>query len=117
VVRNAAALVWDTLYGFDDKLEPKRQMVESEEVSSDGKVWTFKLREGLMWHDGTKVTAADCVASLNRWAVRDGMGQMIRAIQEELVAVDDRTFRMASEGSLPQDAVGARQEQHADGLS
>ena len=56
---NAACLVWDTLYGFDDKLEPKRQMVESEEVSSDGKVWTFKLREGLMWHDGTKVTAAD----------------------------------------------------------
>ena len=29
VVRNAAALVWDTLYGFDDKLQPQRQMVES----------------------------------------------------------------------------------------
>ena len=28
VVRNAAALVWDTLYGFDDKLQPQRQMVE-----------------------------------------------------------------------------------------
>jgi peptide/nickel transport system substrate-binding protein len=36
VVRNAAALVWDTLYGVDDKLVPQRQMVESEEVSSDG---------------------------------------------------------------------------------
>jgi len=101
VVRNAAALVWDTLYGFDDKLEAKRQMVESEEVSSDGKVWTFKLREGLMWHDGTKVTAADCVASLNRWAVRDGMGQMIRALQEELVAVDDRTFRWRLKAPYP----------------
>ena len=101
VVRNAACLVWDTLYGFDDKLEPKRQMVESEEVSSDGKVWTFKLREGLMWHDGTKVTAADCVASLARWAVRDGMGQMIRAIQEELVAVDDRTFRWRLKAPYP----------------
>ena len=33
VVRNAAALVWDTLYGIDDKLQPQRQMVESEEVS------------------------------------------------------------------------------------
>jgi len=33
VVRNASALVWDTLYGFDDKLQPQRQMVESEEVS------------------------------------------------------------------------------------
>ena len=30
VVRNASAVVWDTLYGFDDKLQPQRQMVESE---------------------------------------------------------------------------------------
>ena len=33
VVRNAAALVWDTLYGLDATLQPQRQMVESEEVS------------------------------------------------------------------------------------
>ena len=32
VVRNASQLVWDTLYGVDSKLQPKRQMVESEEV-------------------------------------------------------------------------------------
>jgi len=36
VVRNASALVWDTLYGVNDKLQPQRQMVESEQVSSDG---------------------------------------------------------------------------------
>src|ERR1700760_857141 len=52
VVRNAAALVWDTLYGFDDKLVPQRQMVESEQVTPDGLSWTFKLRAGLKWHDG-----------------------------------------------------------------
>ena len=33
VVRNASAMVWDTLYGLDDKLVPQRQMVEAEEVS------------------------------------------------------------------------------------
>lgn len=38
VVRNAAALVWDTLYGVDEKLMPQRQMVESEEVTPDGLV-------------------------------------------------------------------------------
>ena len=94
VVRNAAAMVWDTLYGFDANLQPQRQMVEGEEVSSDGKTWTFRLREGLRFHNGDPVRARDCAASLNRWAVRDGMGQMLRAIQEEPVsAVDDRTFR------------------------
>jgi peptide/nickel transport system substrate-binding protein len=93
VVRNAAALVWDTLYGVNDKLEPQRQMVESEEVSSDGLTWTFRLRPGLKFHDGTPVLAKDCVASLVRWSARDPMGLMIRALQKEIVAVDDRTFR------------------------
>src|SRR6266545_3867514 len=69
VVRNAAALVWDTLYGVNDKLQPRRQMVESEDVSSDGLVWTFRLRPGLKFHDGEQVLAKDAVASLNRWAV------------------------------------------------
>ena len=93
VVRNAAALVWDTLYGVDENLKPQRQMVEGEEVSSDGLTWTFKLRPGLKFHDGSAVTSKDVVASLVRWSARDPMGLMLRAIQKELVAVDDRTFR------------------------
>ena len=93
VVRNASALVWDTLYGVDEKLEPRRQMVEAEEVSSDGLTWTFRLRPGLKFHDGEPVRAKDVVASLTRWMVRDSMGLMLRAIQNELTAVDDRMFR------------------------
>ena len=64
IARNAGMLVWDTLYGFDDKLQPQRQMVESEEVSSDGLTWTFRLRPGLKFHDGSPVLAKDVVASL-----------------------------------------------------
>ena len=93
VVRNASQLVWDMLYGLDDKLMPQRQMVESEEVSSDGLTWTFKLRSGLKFHDGEPVRAKDCVASLARWSNRDGMGLMLKAIQKELTAVDDTTFK------------------------
>ena len=93
VVRNAGALVWDTLYGVDDKLQPQRQMVESEETSSDGLTWTFKLRPGLKFHDGTPVLAKDVVASLARWSARDSMGLMLKDIQQELTAVDDRTVK------------------------
>ncbi|AOO81121.1 ABC transporter substrate-binding protein [Bosea vaviloviae] len=93
VVRNAAALVWDTLYGIDSKFQPQRQMVESETVSADGLVWTFKLRPGLKFHDGAPVTSKDVVQSLKRWQARDPMGLMIKAIEVELAPVDDMSWK------------------------
>src|SRR5262245_5393075 len=101
VVRNAAAMVWDTLYGVDEKLQLQRQMVEAEEVSADGLTWTFRLRPGLKFHDGEPVLAKDVVASLNRWSVRDPLGQMIKAIENELVVIDDRAFRWALKKPYP----------------
>ena len=101
VVRNASAMVWDTLYGVDENLQPQRQMVESEEVSADGLTWTFKLRPGLKFHDGEKVLAKDVVASLNRWAARDQMGLLLKAIQQDLTAVDDPTVRWVLKKPFP----------------
>jgi peptide/nickel transport system substrate-binding protein len=101
IARNAGLLVWDTLYGVDAKLEVQRQMVEAEEVSADGLVWTFRLREALKFHDGEPVRAKDAVASINRWSARDPMGQMIKAIENELTAVDDRTFRWSLKKPYP----------------
>src|SRR6266478_2987471 len=101
IARNAGLLVWDMLYGVDGKLQPQRQMVESENVSPDGLTWTFRLRPGLKFHDGEPVLAKDAVASVNRWAVRDAMGQMIKAIENEFVAIDDRTFRWALKKPYP----------------
>jgi peptide/nickel transport system substrate-binding protein len=101
IARNAGMLVWDTLYGMDAKLAVHRQMVEAEEMSADGLTWTFRLRPGLKFHDGEPVLAKDAVASINRWAARDSMGQMLKAIEHELVAVDDRTFRWVLKKPYP----------------
>src|SRR5215468_5102913 len=101
IARNAGLLVWDMLYGVDDKLQAQRQMVEAEEVSPDGLTWTFRLRPGLKFHDGEKVLAKDAVASINRWAAREPMAQMIKAIENELAAVDDRTFRWVLKKPYP----------------
>jgi peptide/nickel transport system substrate-binding protein len=101
VVRNAAALVWDKLYGMDNTLRPQRQMIEAEEVSADGLIWTFWLRPGLKFHDGEPVLAKDVVASLRRFSSRDTMGSMIKAIEKELVAVDDRSFRWVLKRPFP----------------
>jgi peptide/nickel transport system substrate-binding protein len=101
IARNAGLLVWDMLYGVDSALRPQRQMVEAEETSADGLTWTFRLRAGLKFHDGEPVRAADAVASLNRWAAREPMGGMIKAIENELVAVDDRTFQWRLKKPFP----------------
>jgi peptide/nickel transport system substrate-binding protein len=101
VVRNASAMVWDTLYGFDEKLVPQRQMVEGEEVSADGLTWTFRLRPGLKFHDGEPVLAKDVVASLERWSARDQMGLLIKGIQQEISAPDDRTVKWVLKQPFP----------------
>ena len=64
-------LVYDTLFSLDEKLVVRPQMVDKWEVSADKLIYTFTLRDGLEWHDGTPVTAADCVASINRWGARE----------------------------------------------
>ena len=101
IARNAGLLVWDTLYGVDAKLQVQRQMVEAEEVSPDRLTWTFRLRPGLKFHDGEPVLAKDAVASINRWAARDPMGAMIKAVENELAVVDDLTFRWILKKPFP----------------
>jgi peptide/nickel transport system substrate-binding protein len=94
VVRNGSLLIWDMLYGVNEKLEPQPQMVENHEVSGDFKTWTFKLRPGLKFHDGEPVRAKDVVASIRRWMVRDApMGGPIKKRLDALEVVDNQTFR------------------------
>src|SRR6478752_5603053 len=88
------SMIYDVLFAPDDKLAIKPQMVDKWEVSPDKLTWTFTLRDGLEWHDGQPVTGADCVASIKRWSVRDGMGQKLMSFVAELKPVDAKTFVM-----------------------
>lgn len=92
-VRNHGYQIYDTLFGLDATFNVKPQMAEGHEASEDGKIWTIRLRDGLKFHDGEKVLASDCVASLKRWGARDPLGQTIFQLTDELAAVDDRTLR------------------------
>ncbi len=93
-VRNHGYMVFDTLFGMDKNTQIQPQMVEGFSVEDDGKRWKLKLREGLLWHDGEKVLARDCVASIARWSVRDGIGALLKARTEEMTALDDRTIQI-----------------------
>ena len=101
VVRNASVLIWETLYGVNSKLEPQPQMAEGHEVDAEFKTWTFKLRPGLRFHDGAPVLARDAVASLERWMVRDTMGQIIKKQLDAIEALDDRSLRIRMNKPFP----------------
>jgi len=58
--------VYDGLVAFDSDLRVVPGLAKSWKVSRDGKTYSFQLREGVRFHDGTEVTAQDVVASLTR---------------------------------------------------
>ncbi len=85
-------MVYDTLFGIDGNHNPQPQMVSRYNVSDDKLTYTFELRDGLKWTDGTAVTTADVIPSLKRWAARDGGGQHMMLRVKELAAKDAKTF-------------------------
>ena len=101
VVRNHGYMVFDTLYATDSRFQVRPQMAEGHEVTDGGLTWTIRLREGLRFHDGAPVLARDCVASIRRWAARDGFGQSLMAQTEELAALDDRRLRFRLKAPFP----------------
>jgi peptide/nickel transport system substrate-binding protein len=101
IVRNLGFMVFETLYGRDENLVPRKQMLVGDVMEDDGKRWTLTLREKLMFHDGTPVLARDVVASLNRWSKRDPAGATLMARMDEMVATDDRTVVMRLSRPFP----------------
>ena len=97
ITRNHGYLVYDTLFGTDENLQVKPQMVDRTTVSPDSTKYTFTLRDGLRWHDGQPVVSEDCVESLKRWGKKDRFGQLLMAHTGKIAPVDKKTFTLELE--------------------
>jgi len=93
ITRDHGYMVYDTLLATDSHFNIRPQMADWK-VSDDKLTYTFTLRDGLKWHDGTPVTAEDCVASLKRWGKADGMGQKLMDFTASLEATDAKTITL-----------------------
>ena len=91
ITRNHAYMIYDVLIAQDSQYQPQPQMADWT-VSDDQLTYTFTLRDGLTFHDGAPVTAADAVASLKRWGQKDAGGQVIMDRTASLEATDDKTI-------------------------
>ncbi len=108
VTRNHAMMVFDTLFAPDAAGVPQPQMLAGYTKEPDNLTWTLTLRDGLMFHDGTKVLARDAVASIKRWWVNDAFGQALAAATDEISAPTDSVirFRLKRPFHLLPDALG-----------
>jgi peptide/nickel transport system substrate-binding protein len=92
ITANHSYMVYDTLFALDSNLEPQPQMVGDYQISDDGLTYTFTLRNGLKFHDGSPVEAKDAVASIKRWSEKRADGQAMMERAESLEAQDEKTF-------------------------
>ncbi len=116
---NISDLFSDSLVVLDENLNLIPAAAESWSVSEDGLTWTFRLQDGLMWDDGTPVTANDYLASYRFmadpanaydfvWMWQGIIAGWSEAVAGEIApeeigmaALDDRTLAVTTEGPAP----------------
>lgn len=98
--RNIAMNVYESLMTRDENMAPIPELAASVTESDDKKTYTFKLREGIKFHNGKTLTSADVMASFNRY-MRVGNDRGMYSIVEKYEAPDASTFVMRLKAPQP----------------
>lgn len=83
--------IFELLFAPDADLMTKPMLAEGYELSDDELVYTIKLRQGVLFHDGSKMTSEDVVASFNRWGQISLTGMTVMNYVDKIEAPDDYT--------------------------
>jgi peptide/nickel transport system substrate-binding protein len=101
VAQNSGALtiyvgqsIFEQLFTADKTFTPRPMLAQDATKSDDGLTYTIKLRSGIKFHNGQPMTAADVVASLERWEKVSGGGKLVAADVASLTATDDQTVQI-----------------------
>jgi len=90
-----AWMLFETLYQFDREGNLEPGLAKEFEVSEDGKIYTFALREGVKFHSGEEMTSADVVFSMNRMLdpeTKSTRRPYFANLVESVEAPDEQTF-------------------------
>jgi glutathione transport system substrate-binding protein len=96
ISQSAARLMFEGLYMLDEHMKLQPQLAESYEASEDAKEFTFHLRKGTKFHDGTPLNAAAVKFSFDRAGNPENhlKRQSLYVMIEHTDVVDDYTVRM-----------------------
>ena len=86
--------IYERLFGHDADVVARPIMVDTWTATDGGATWTFTLRDGMKFHDGGSVTAADAVQSFFRASPDIASGVFLSERLESLEAIDRLTLRM-----------------------
>src|SRR5881296_213508 len=86
--------IYEGLYSLDSGARPIPMLAEGHTVSRDGLTYTFKLRQGVKFHNGKEMTSEDVVASLARWGKQSVYGKALFAQVVDWKALDKYTVEM-----------------------
>ena len=91
--------IFSGLVRFDDNLEVQPDLAERWEVDATGTVYTFTLREGIAFHDGSPITAQDFKYSIERSADPELHSDTASLYLGDIVGMHERLEGEASEVS------------------
>lgn len=97
--------VYETLFTWDAEYAISMLLAETYEASDDSLSHTIALRKGVPFHNGDDMTAADVIATLDRWKELSPLGKSLYAKVDEVVEVDSHTLEIKLTdplGSVPQ---------------
>lgn len=101
---SASDVFSEPLVRLDKNFQLMPASAESWSGSEDGKTWTFKIREGMMWSDGNPVTAADWIASFQNAVTPDFAWDFTWYFQGVLA-----NWTQAVNGEVAPDQIGVAQ--------
>ncbi|WP_238652185.1 nickel ABC transporter substrate-binding protein [Paenibacillus piscarius] len=91
---NVHAMIYDGLVEYGEKGEIVPSLAESWDISEDGKVYTFHLRQGVKFSDGTEFNAEAVKFSFERWIKDPSNSLNVATAMESLDVVDEHTITM-----------------------
>jgi peptide/nickel transport system substrate-binding protein len=103
--------IWEKLLTLNSRSEAESELAEAYEVSEGGRMFSFRLRQGVKFHDGSVMDAGDVAASMNRW-IDSYAGAREIAGESRFVATGDHTVEIRLEKpaiTFPEVMAGAPQ--------
>lgn len=89
---------YDTLVSYDDNGKIQGSLAETYDVSEDGLTYTFHLRKGIKFSDGTDLTAEgvkqSISAAITNLGTFNGSYGKLTTIIKKMEAIDESTFQM-----------------------